>query len=293
MEIAVISGKGGTGKSIISAAFATLNTRVVLADCDVDAANQFLVFNPLLEQTQVFTGGQSAVIDKERCSNCGICIIYCKFDAISLVGEEVVISETSCDGCHLCKRLCPLGAISIVNNNKSRLHSGSFRNGKMVYGRLAAGEENSGKLVNLVRKRARYQAKINQIDTIIIDGPPGIGCPVISSITGVHIVVVVTEPSLSGLHDLKRALKITKSFGSKTWVVINKYDLNTQITSQIIDYCNSEKIPIAGQLPFDAKIVDAMINCNSIIEWDPQSAVSIEIERIWNTIINESILLAT
>lgn len=293
MELAVISGKGGTGKSIISAALATLNSNVVLADCDVDAANQYLIFNPLVEQTEVFIGGLSAVIDKALCTNCAICISYCRFDAISFVAGEVVISEISCDGCQLCKRICPELAITMVSHNNSRLYSGSFRNGKMIYGRLAAGEENSGKLVNLVRERARYQAKINNIDTIIIDGPPGIGCPVISSITGVNKVVVVTEPSLSGLHDLKRAVEITKSFGVKTWVIINKYDLNIEITSQIKAFCNSENIAIAGQLPFEAIIVDAMINCRSIWEWDPHSGVSLEIKSIWETITDESIVLAT
>jgi len=155
MEIAIISGKGGTGKSSLSAAFATLNGNVVLADCDVDAANLFLIFNPVHEEEIIFTSGHKAIINYDLCSGCGLCISYCRFEAISDMNGKVIISEISCDGCFLCSRICPEKAISMLPNNKSRLYSGSFRNGRMVYGRLAPGEENSGKLVSLVREKAK------------------------------------------------------------------------------------------------------------------------------------------
>jgi MinD superfamily P-loop ATPase len=286
MELAVISGKGGTGKSSISAAFATMSQQVLLADCDVDAANLYIIFNPTHEEEQVYIAGQTAVIDYSICTNCGICMDYCRFDAIHNVDEKIVISETSCDGCQLCSRICPNGAITMVNNDKSRMFSGSFRNGKMVYGRLAPGEENSGKLVNMVREKAKTIAKENNISNIIIDGPPGIGCAVISSITGVDHVVVVTEPTISGLHDLKRTLEVITKFNLKAWVIVNKFDLNTDMTDQIEEYCKKSDITMAGKLPFNPLVVDAMVNCKSITEWAPDSDLNMELTKIWNLITN-------
>ncbi len=284
MEVAIISGKGGTGKSSLSAAFATQSESVVVADCDVDAANLYLLFNPTHEEEQVYIAGQKAVINYSLCINCKLCHDYCRFDAIAIVNNKVEISETSCDGCKLCSRICPAQAIHMENNDKSRMYSGSFRNGKMVYGRLAPGEENSGKLVNIVREKAKNMAKANKIETIIIDGPPGIGCAVISSITGVNHVVIVTEPTLSGLHDLKRTVEITSKFQVKTWVVINKFDLNTSMSAQIANYCEEADIPVAGKIPFDPQMVEAIVNCKSISEWNSTSAAAIEIKNIWSMI---------
>jgi len=288
MELAIISGKGGTGKSSISAAFATLNQNIVLADCDVDAANLHIIFNPTQQDEQVYIAGQTAVIDYSICTNCGICKEYCRFDAIHLVNGQIEISETSCDGCQLCSRVCPHSAITMVNNDKSRMYSGSFRNGKMVYGRLAPGEENSGKLVNMVREKAKTIAKENGLSHIIIDGPPGIGCPVISSITGVDNVLIVTEPTISGLHDLERTLEVVSKFNLKAWVLVNKYDLNPEMTTKIEAKCNSLNIAIAGKLPFCTDVVDAMVGCKSIIEWKPDSALSKEIASIWKKIENSA-----
>jgi len=286
MEIAVISGKGGTGKSSISAAFATLSEKVVLADCDVDAANLYILFNPTHEEEQVYIGGQKAEINYSLCTNCSLCIDYCRFGAISFLNDKVIISETSCDGCKLCSRICPTEAITMINSDKSRMYAGTFRNGKMVYGRLAPGEENSGKLVNIVREKAKTIAKSENIDTIIIDGPPGIGCPVISTITGVDHVVIVTEPSISGTHDLIRAVEITSKFNLKTWVIINKYDLNYDMANKIELYCNNLNITIAGKFLFNPQVVDAMVNCKSIIEFAPESKFSNDIIEAYKMIIN-------
>jgi MinD superfamily P-loop ATPase len=285
MEIAVISGKGGTGKSSISAAFATLSQKVMLADCDVDAANLYLLFAPTHEEEQVFISGQKAVIDQSLCTHCEACIDYCRFDAIAERKGKVVVSETSCDGCELCFRICPSHAITMVNEDKSRMYAGTFRNGKMVYGRLSPGEENSGKLVNMVRDKAKTMAKEHQLETIIIDGPPGIGCSVLSTITGVDQVVIVTEPTVSGLHDLKRALEITSGFHLKTWVIINKFDLNTDLAHQIETYCQQKNISIAGLFPFEKLVVDAMVHCKSIIEWAPDSEFSKRVQKSFYTII--------
>lgn len=284
MEIAVISGKGGTGKSSISAAFATLNRSVVLADCDVDAANLYLLFNPSHEEEEVYIAGHKAVIDYNLCTGCQYCISLCRFEAISLINDKVVISEISCDGCFLCSRICPESAIRMIPNDKSRMYSGSFRNGKMVYGRLAPGEENSGKLVNMVREKAKQAAKENIIETIILDGPPGIGCPVISTITGVDKIIIVTEPTISGLHDLQRTTGIVQKFNLQPYVIINKYDLNAPMSNQIETWCETNNIKVAGKLPFDKQVVEAMVESKSIIEYDPNGDISNKIRKIWNNI---------
>lgn len=286
MEIAIISGKGGTGKSSISAAFATLNGKVVLADCDVDAANLYLLFNPSNEEEETYIAGKKAVIDYNVCTSCGICKDYCRFDAISLKAGKIVISEISCDGCILCSRICPENAINMISKDKSRMYSGTFRNGKMVYGRLAPGEENSGKLVNMVRDKAKILSEESGLETIILDGPPGIGCPVISTITGVDKVVIVTEPTISGLHDMERTVGIVQKFSLPTYVIINKFDLNTSIMYQIEEWCKERNIVVAGKLPFDIKIVEAMVHGKSINEYKPDLKISKDIQEIWNKIIN-------
>lgn len=287
MEIAVISGKGGTGKSSISAAFATLNGNVVLADCDVDAANLYLIFNPTHEEENIYISGHKAFIDHSLCTNCRLCIDYCRFDAISLINDNVSISEIACDGCVLCSRICPEKAIRMVANDKSRMYSGSFRNGKMVSGRLAPGEENSGKLVNMVREKAKQTTKENGLETIIIDGPPGIGCPVISTITGVSKVVIVTEPTISGLHDMQRTVGIVQKFNLRACVIINKYDLNLSMSAKIKSWCKENNITMAGVLPFDINMVKAMVQGKSVTEFNPDINISKKIKTIWNKIINQ------
>jgi MinD superfamily P-loop ATPase len=287
MEIAIISGKGGTGKSSISAAFATLDGEVILADCDVDAANLYLLFDPSDEEQEIYVAGHKAVIDYESCTNCMICADYCRFDAISAQNRKVVISDISCDGCFLCSRICPENAIKMVPNDKSLMYSGTFRFGRMVYGRLAPGEENSGKLVNMVREKTRQVSRESGIETIILDGPPGIGCPVISTSTGVDKVVIVTEPTISGLHDMQRAIDIVLKFKLKPYIIINKADLNYTMTIHIKNWCTENGITIAGELAFDASVVEAMVQRKSIIEYGPDSEISKEIRKTWEKILNQ------
>jgi MinD superfamily P-loop ATPase len=286
MEIAIISGKGGTGKSSISAAFATLNEKVVIADCDVDASNLYLLFNHLQEEQEIYVSGHKAVIDYSQCTNCQVCNDYCRFDAIITIDGKVTISDISCDGCFLCSRICPENAISMVPNNKSRLYSGNFRNGKIVYGRLAPGEENSGRLVNIVREKAKYVLEEDEFEHIILDGPPGIGCPVISTITGVDKVIIVTEPTISGLSDMKRAIEIVNKFNIKPSVIINKCDLNSSMTTEIRNWCSKNSIYIAGILPFDSEVVEAMVQGKSITEYNVNNNISKKIREIWNNILN-------
>jgi len=280
-EIAVVSGKGGTGKTSLSAAFATINNNMIVADCDVDAANLHLILQPENYIEEKFITGYKAVIDYNTCNNCGLCIKYCRFDAIACHKGKVAMIETSCDGCKLCSRICTSQSINMVASDKSRWYLGNYRNGKMIHARLAPGEENSGKLVNIVRDKARKTAKEMGWETIVIDGPPGTGCPVISSITGTNKVIIVTEPSNSGFHDMKRLLELVANFKVKPFVIINKFTLNLDITGFIEKWCIDKNIPVVGKIIFDEEIVHAMLDCKSIVEWLPNSVVSKKIKEIW------------
>ncbi len=287
MEVAILSGKGGTGKTCLSAALATIKNEMVIADCDVDAANLHLILQPENYFEEKFISGQKAHIDYSTCTNCGLCIDYCRFDAITYTKGQVTISETSCDGCQLCERICNSQSITMIPSDKSRWYIGNYRNGKIVYARLAPGEENSGKLVNVVREQARQTAKGTGFESIIVDGPPGTGCPVISAMTGVNKVIIVTEPSNSGFHDMKRVLELVENFKIKSYVLINKYDLNEELTKGIETWCDEQNITLVGKLPFYAPMVHAMLKGESIIEHMPDSEVSKEILSICNTVFNE------
>ncbi len=284
MEIAVISGKGGTGKSSISSAFVSVAKSAVVVDCDVDASNLYLLFSPLCKEEKVFVSGSHAVVNNDKCTNCNTCIDLCRFDAISKVNGKIRISESACDGCYLCSRVCPVQAIKMIPADKSRMYAGTFRYGDMVYGRLAPGEENSGKMVNLLREKAKKYVEDYGYDTVILDGPPGIGCPVISTITGVDKVVVVTEPTISGFLDMKRVIEVVCRFSVQMSVIVNKYDLNPSICEQIDKWCEEMKIPVVAHLPFDAQIVEAMIAGKTIIEYNKDCEVSRLIENAYNTI---------
>jgi len=283
-EIVVLSGKGGTGKTSLSAALATLGEKVVVADCDVDAANLHLILEPEDDFQERFITGSKAEIDYDACTHCGMCIASCRFDAIGYHNGKISISELSCDGCKLCFRLCPVQAIRMIDNDKSYWYSGSFRNGLMVHARLSPGEENSGKLVSVVREQARKLSRQTGLQTIILDGPPGTGCPVISSLTGTQAVIVVTEPSHSGFHDLKRILELIESFNIPACVVINKSSLNEQMSVDISSWCADKNIPVIGRIPFDRKLVEAMLHGKSITEWAPESAAAKEIRSIYQQV---------
>jgi len=288
MEIAVISGKGGTGKSSISAAFASILQGVVLADCDVDAANLHLIFNPLILDEKVYVSGYTAKVNSEQCIRCAICVPYCHFDALSMGNGQLIIDEISCDGCKLCSRVCPVNAISMIQNDKSRMYGGTFRYGYMVYGRLSPGEENTGKLVNMVREAAKTYAVANNIPYIIIDGPPGIGCPVISTLTGVDKAVIVTEATQSGLSDLKRAAEICQKLHIPTYIIINKFDINIDVCKEICNYCFNIKVDVIGKIPFERSFTEAQIACKSIIEYAPLDSVTIELEKMLKIILNKN-----
>jgi MinD superfamily P-loop ATPase len=286
-EIVILSGKGGTGKTSISAAFATLQANTIMADCDVDAANLYLILQPNNYREETYISGNIAVIDYNICIACAKCVTYCRFEAISVINDKVEISSTACEGCQLCARICPVGAISMLPSDNSRWYIGTYRNGSVVHARLAPGEENSGKLVSVVRNQARKVAEEKKQTTVLLDGPPGTGCPVISSLTGADKSILVTEPTKSGFHDLKRIAALVQNFKVKPFVLINKYDLNTALSDEIENWCNAQAIPVVGKLPFDTKVVEAMIQCKSITEYAPTCEVSNILKQVYDKVINE------
>lgn len=286
MEVAFISGKGGTGKSCISSAFISIAKQVIAVDCDVDAANMYLIFPQTNKKESAYISGKHAFIDQSKCTQCGLCEQLCRFDAVKKVLGKIEIDTVSCDGCALCYRECPSNAIQMINSDKSKLYYGDFRNGKIIYGRLAPGEENSGKFVSVIRQYAKEQAEKNNIDTIILDGPPGIGCPVMSTITGVDKVVIITEPSMSGLSDMKRTIDVANEFVKDIYVIINKYDLNLDVVNVIKEYCSEMNINIIAYLPFDKQIVDAMIDGKTIIEYNSSSDIAKKINDAYQIVFN-------
>jgi MinD superfamily P-loop ATPase len=276
-QIVVISGKGGTGKTVITGAFATLAKNKVMADCDVDAADLHLLLKPKIKERHEFKSGLVASIDKKICQQCGKCIAVCRFNAIS---DDFVVDPISCEGCAFCSHICPVGAIKMKENLAGEWFISETRFGPMVHAKLGVAEENSGKLVSLVRKQAKELAEKYNLKWIIIDGAPGIGCPVIASLSGVDCALVVTEPTLSGLHDAIRVIDVSKHFGTPIKLVINKYDLNIKMSEEIEKYCSSNGISLIGKISFDKSVVEAMVEGKTILEYK-DTKVKEDIIKIW------------
>lgn len=281
-----LSGKGGTGKTSLTAAFASLADKAVFADCDVDAADLHLILAPNIYHQESFASGRKAFIKNEACTGCGLCLELCRFDAVEMNNGSFEIDEFACEGCGLCVLACPNNAVLIEKYETNRIYFSNTRFGKMVYGKLGIAEENSGKLVSKIRKFAKQTAIKNKAEFIITDGPPGIGCPVISSVTGTDLVIAVTEPTLSGWHDLNRLIQMTERFHTPVKVIINKYDLNTEMAEIIEKNLAGMGIPVLGKLPFDENIVTALLEGKTIIEYPPLIEITNELKEIWNTIIN-------
>jgi MinD superfamily P-loop ATPase len=290
-EIVIISGKGGTGKTSLVASIAALAEKKVLADCDVDAADLYLVLEPDIQALHNFSGGKKARILEEKCTACGKCVLTCRFDAIyyppstGLTGDNVPrINHIFCEGCGVCVRICEDHAIEFEPTVNGQWYVSKTRYGPMVHARLGIAEGNSGKLVTLIRQEARKIAQKEQLDFIIVDGSPGIGCPVISSITGADLVVVVTEPTLSGQHDLGRVAELTGHFGVPTIVCINKWDLNPLIADQIESEAAKQGIKTAGKIRYDSAVTKAQIMKSSVVEYTG-GAISEDIKSLWRNII--------
>ena len=286
-ELVIISGKGGTGKTSIVAAFAAIAKNAVLADCDVDAADLHLVLEPKIKQTNDFSGGKQASIIAEKCVGCGKCRDMCRFDAINLnvtgngmVDKTFTVDPVSCEGCKVCVEFCPVDAIEFNDSINGQWFLSDTRFGPMVHAKLGIAEENSGKLVTLIRKEAKKIAQEQKKDLLIVDGSPGIGCPVIASITGADLVLVVTEPTLSGKHDLDRVSKLTASFGIKTLVCINKADVNPQITEQISKDAQKQGLKVIGKIAYDEAFTKAQMIKASVVEYT-SGAITEQIKALW------------
>jgi len=277
-QLTVISGKGGTGKTSITAAFASIAENAVFADCDVDAADLHLIFKPDIKETMIFHGLKIASIDKEKCTDCKKCYNNCRFDAID---EDINSIKESCEGCGLCEYICPVDAIQMTDRESGFSYISDTRFGPMAHAMLKTAEEASGKLVTVVRNNAKALAEKKKKDLIVIDGPPGIGCPVISSISGVNLVLIVTEPTLSAIHDLERVLGVAQHFKIPAVVCINKYDVNLDNTEKIEYYCKSNDIDVVGKLPYDNVITEAMIHEKNVIEYSKGDFSDMIIE-MWN-----------
>jgi len=279
-QIIVISGKGGTGKTVITGAFASLAKKKIMADCDVDAADLHLLLKPAVKETHEFRSGQTAFIDQNLCNSCGECIRACRFDAI---GNDFIVDPISCEGCAFCHFICPTDAIKMTENISGEWYISDTRFGPLVHAKLGIAEENSGKLVALIRKEAKELAEKKNYDWIIIDGAPGIGCPVIASLSGIDCALVVTEPTLSGMHDADRVIRVARHFGISPIMLINKYDLNLDMTKKIETYCNNNDIELIGKIAFDDSVVKAMVEGKTIIEYG-NGKVKESIITIWEKI---------
>lgn len=286
-ELVVISGKGGTGKTSLVASFAALAKNTVLADCDVDAADLHLLAGPRIIRREPFTGGKRARIDANLCTDCGQCEELCRFDAIHLIGAgNTVFAATyqvdsmACEGCGVCAWFCPAQAIEMKHVVNGEWFVSETRFGPMVHARLGVAEENSGKLVSMVRTTARQIAEDRQIDLVIIDGSPGIGCPVIASVTGADLALVVTEPTPSGLHDMERVADLTRHFAIPAAVCINKWDLNAGMSSLIEAKARDRSMTLAGRVRYDRTVTESQIEEKAIVEYASDGSAA-DIRRVW------------
>ena len=277
-QIAILSGKGGTGKTTITASLAVLAKNAVVADCDVDAPDLHMLLHPEVIKTQEFKGSKLAVVDEAKCTECGLCREKCRFDAIT---KDLKIDYIACEGCGVCAIVCPANAITLTERISGHAYTSKTEYGFMAHAMLSPGEANSGKLVTLVRQNAKILAEREHSDLIIIDGSPGIGCPVIASVAGVNAGLVVTEPTMSGIHDLKRAIQLLRHFNVPPFVCVNIYDINKDNTDKIVNFCKENGIEVVGKISFNPVVTEAMVNGKPIVEYALESDVAKEIEKMW------------
>jgi MinD superfamily P-loop ATPase len=279
-EVVIVSGKGGTGKTSFVGSLASLLQDKVMADCDVDAANLNLLLNGKVKENYEFFAGRKASIDQDACTGCGRCREVCRFNAIS---KEYIIDTLSCEGCGACYFLCPAGAVSFDETLCGHYHiAETGKGGAIVFAELLPGGENSGKLVSMVRAKAREIAEKSGCDLILIDGPPGIGCPVISSLTGAHLALLVTEPTMTGVHDLERVLNLIRHFHIPAAVVVNKGDVNPACLEDIRSFCRAKQVDFLGSIPYEPAITEAQRQGKTVLDFAPQCPASVEIQHIFD-----------
>jgi MinD superfamily P-loop ATPase len=278
-EVVVLSGKGGTGKTSLVASFAALAQNKVLADCDVDAADLYLLLPPEVREEHEFWSGQTASIDSEKCNECGLCQEVCRFEAIT----DYVVDPISCEGCGFCSRVCPVDAVIMRESLSGQWFISETKYGPLVHARLGVARENSGKLVALVKQSARNIAEKEGLGCVIVDGPPGIGCPAISSLSGAKLALLVTEPTLSGMHDLDRVIELCRHFGVPPLVCINKWDINEENSRRIEAYCGERKVELASRIPFDNVVTEALVSGVPVVEFST-GRVSREIKNLWKRV---------
>ena len=280
-ELVIISGKGGTGKTSLIGAFASLAENKALCDADVDAADLHLLTDPSVRERHDFLGGRTAVIDQDRCTECGLCRDLCKWEAVT---ETFEVDPIECEGCGVCVYFCPEKAIDFPVKTCGEWFISDTRFGPMIHARLGIAEDNSGKLVTLVRREAKKLAETKKLDLVITDGPPGIGCPVIASIGGANAVLIVAEPSVSGLHDMERVAQLTAYFGIPAMVSVNKFDLNVDQTQAIESLAKKRDIDVLGRVPFDPVFTRSMIQGKTIFEHNGGSQASSAVQQLWEKV---------
>ena len=281
-ELVILSGKGGTGKTSLTGAFASFSKNKILCDADVDAADLHLLTQPDIQRKSDFEGGGVAVIRREECSECGLCSELCRFEAIK---DTFEVDEIACEGCGVCVDLCPENAIDFPVKKCGEWYVSATRFGYMVHARLGIAEENSGKLVTVVRQEAKKLAEKHGADLIITDGPPGAGCPVIASMSDATAVLIVTEPTVSGVHDMERAADLVRHFRIPGAVCINKYDLNREKALEAERAAEKRNMPITGRIPFDPAFTKAMIQGKTLCEYDSASVAGKAVQQAWKQIM--------
>ncbi|MBW2060944.1 MAG: ATP-binding protein [Deltaproteobacteria bacterium] len=282
-EITILSGKGGTGKTSLTAAFAHLASNHILCDLDVDAPDLHLILKPENEYLEEFFSGHEAIIDQTLCTGCGECIERCHFDAIKETPDGLVVDQLACEGCKVCVHFCPADAIEFPMRRCGQWYLSKTRFGPLVHAQLFPGEENSGLLVSLLRQQARGMAEKEGYDLILSDGAPGIGCPVISSLSGTDLAVIVTEPTPSGTHDLDRVVDLCEHFKIPVAVIINKYDINLDQVRTIENFCQDHHLNLVGKLPYDHAFTEAMVQVQTITEYQA-SGLADEVRKIWTRV---------
>ena len=284
-QITVISGKGGTGKTTLVGSFAALAENKVIADCDVDAPDLHLLLHPEIIEREEFKGLKVAVMDKTLCTECGTCEETCRFNAIALTEESgYAVNPARCEGCGACVFTCPQEALTLKERVSGYAFISKTKYGTMAHAELNIAEEASGKLVTVVRNNAQQVAEKESCELILIDGAPGIGCPVIASLTGVDLALIVTEPTMSGLHDLERILDVTRHFGIGSVVCINKYDINEENSMRITEFCRQRGVEMVGNVPYDPVVTEAMVAGKPVVEFS-EGKVSEAIKEVWMSII--------